>query len=60
MKKLIAAIIAATFTMGSAYAQASTPAAAPVASAHHAKHKKVKHHKRHHKHHKKMKAAAAK
>ena len=67
MNKLIATLVAATFAMGAAFAQAATPSASAdqvIASApHHAKHKKahkkVKHHKRH-KHHKNHKKAAAK
>ena len=59
MKKLIAAIIAATFSFGSAFAQNAAPAApdAPVAAP--AKAKKTKHKKSKKAKHKKSKKAAA-
>ena len=59
MNKLIAAIVAATFAMGTAFAQAPVAAAHGPAAQHaapHAKHKKVvKKHKKHKKHKKVVK-----
>lgn len=62
MKKLIAALIASAFTMG-AFAQATTPAAAPTAPTAKTEMKKdatpMKHHAKKH-HHAKKKAVVAK
>lgn len=60
MKKLIAAVIAATFAMGTAFAQAPVAAADHVAAPAHKKapHKKAAHKKAAHKKAKKASAAA--
>ncbi len=53
MKKLIAALVAALFVMGSAFAQAPEAAVMAPSAPHHVKHHVKKHHVKHHgkKHH---------